>query len=81
MQFQGIFGVVTELEGKVEMLYLGKGKLLGKAGCSISASQEVYASVYRKKGVWYYSSDADVVITLDGKSKIFAAGYHAKVSM
>ncbi len=80
-QFQGIFGVVTELDGKVEMLYLGKGKLLEKAGCSISSSQEVYASVYKENGVWYYSSDADVVITLDGKSKAFTAGYHVKVNI
>lgn len=76
MSFEGIFGFVTEVSGKPEMLYLGNGKLLRKGSFAIEAADNVYAAIYQQQGEWYYSATGKVTVTLGKKKLTLDAGYH-----
>jgi len=77
--FQGAFAVISEKNENVEMLYLGKGKTLKRGNYAVETSEDAYVSIYKENDTWFYSSNADVIITLNGESKTFVAGYHIKI--
>ena len=79
--FRGAFGVITERDGEVEMLYLGKGNILKKGNFSIEASGEAYVSVYKQHNEWYYSSDMEAILSIGEKSLVLEPGYNKKLVM
>lgn len=74
--FEGIFGFVTEVADKPEMLYLGNGKLLRKGSFAIEAADNVYAAIYQQQGEWYYSATGKVTVTLGKKKLTLDSGCH-----
>ena len=54
--FSGAFGLISESGGKIQSMYLGKGRLLQKGNYSLEAAQNVYATIYQVDGNWFYSA-------------------------
>lgn len=77
--FEGTFGLVSEVSGKPEMLYLGNGKVLRKGSLAIEAANHVYAALYRQKGKWYYSATGKVTITFGKEKLTVGEGYHLPI--
>lgn len=77
--FNGTFGIISENSRGIQSLYLGKGSLLEKGKYGIKSDKPVYASLTNKNGVWYYSSNSEINITIGGKSTKVAAGYDQPV--
>lgn len=78
-ELRGALGVITERNGEIEMLYLGKGHYLKRGDYSIEGTDGTYASIYKKDNEWYYSSDKEIIINLGGKSITAKPGYQKKI--
>ncbi len=78
VEFQGIFGIASEKNNRLEYLYLGKGKLLKKGNYQIEAvGKDVTAELRMVGGNYYYSSDKPLRIGLKkGAMKAYPAGYN-----
>lgn len=79
ISFCGNFSFIREKEGQIEMLYLGNGSLLKKGNNKIEAMDNAYVSIYKKNGIWYYSSDSEVNAVLEGKKISLPIGYDQKI--
>lgn len=79
ISFEGTFGLVSEVSGKPEMLYLGNGKVLRKGSFGIETGNNVYAAIYQQKGEWYYSATGKVTITFGKEKFILGEGYHVPI--
>lgn len=81
ISFSGNFGMIREKYGQIEMLYLGNGSFIKKDAYSIEATANyVYASLYKKDGIWHYSSDSEIKVILEGKELSLPMGYNQKIS-
>lgn len=76
MSFSGTFGLISESGGKIQSMYLGKGRLLQKGNYSLEAEQNVYATIYRVGGDWFYSATGPVKIKIGKTEKILDEGYN-----
>ncbi len=72
IRFEGSFGVITEMPEGVTQLYMVNGRKIEKGNCTIESSEPVSASIYRKDGRWFFSSDGNVTIKI-GK-KVYSVG-------
>jgi len=79
-EFCGTFSVITENDGEVEMLYLGKGNFLKRGNYSIETLDEAYVSIYKQEKEWYYSSDKETIINFEGRSVRLKPGYQKKIA-
>lgn len=71
-RFSGAFSHITQCAGEMESLYLGKGTLLRMGNYELESLDDVpvYMAIYKKGGIWYYSSTGKGRITIEGKSKL-----------
>lgn len=74
--FCGTFGLISEQEGKVQFIYLGKGKFIKKGNYSIKADRDVYASIYLVNGEWFYSATGPVTLQIGKIIKTLDEGYN-----
>ncbi|MDW7691186.1 hypothetical protein R9C00_19460 [Flammeovirgaceae bacterium SG7u.111] len=76
VEFQGTFGIISEVAGKLDYLYLGSGKVLKKGKVSIEAVEgDVAAELRNVDGKYFYSANKPVTITTEkGKAKTYPAG-------
>ena len=74
--FSGAFGLISESGGKIQSMYLGKGRLLQKGNYSLEAAQNVYATIYQVDGNWFYSATGPVKIKIGKTEKILDEGYN-----
>ncbi|WP_372796138.1 hypothetical protein [Pontiella sp.] len=80
MIFAGNYGVIAVGEQGVESFYLPRGRALIKDGMGIDGRGEVVSAALEKKnGVWYYSADHEVLISVDGQKVELPAAKHSKV--
>ena len=73
--FKGIYGVISETTAGVHYLYLGKGEYIRKGNVSLASERPISASLVKKEGRWYYSSDGEAVVTIDGYTIKVTPGY------
>lgn len=73
--FKGIYAVVSENTVGVHYLYLGKGETIRKGNISLVAENPVSACLVRKEGRWYYSSDGEAMVTIEGHTVKLVPGY------
>lgn len=74
--FSGTFGLISESGGKLQSMYLGKGRLLQRGNYSLEAEQNVYVTIYRVDGNWFYSATGPVKIKIGKTEKILDEGYN-----
>ena len=79
--FSGNLGIVREKQGKVEMFYLGHGKVIRKGNYSIEAPEKAYASIFRIDGKWFYSSDTEIKVIIAGKEQMLSVGYNQEIKI
>jgi len=64
MNFEGAFGVVGEVKGTTEYLFLGRGKKIAEHGFSITATTALATAVLsRCRDRWCFTSDEPVTVT------------------
>lgn len=79
--FCGTLGLISEQEGKVQSMYLGKGRLIKRGNYSIKAEREVYATIYQKNGEWFYSATGPVNIKIGKMHKTLNEGYDKRLNI
>ena len=62
--FRGCFGLVRLRDGAPDLLYIGKGRSVSWGELSVTADTDVYASLFRRDGKWYYSATGPVHIRI-----------------
>ncbi|SHG40872.1 hypothetical protein [Dysgonomonas macrotermitis] len=81
ISFKGIFGIVSVNKKGFEALYLGKGYTISYGKYIIeSLSGDASAELRADNGIYYYSSDKPVKITINNKVQEMPAGYNVKLS-
>jgi len=74
MNFEGAFGVVGEVKGTTEYLFLGRGKKIAEHGFSITATTGRATAVLSKcRDRWCFTSDEPVTVTfprIHGKTSL-----------
>lgn len=80
IRVNGTFAQITEQNGKLISMYLGKGTSLKKGTVSIAAedSQHVYAAIYKEGGQWYYSATGRIKVSNDKKTQILEKAENKK---
>lgn len=79
MSLNGVFGMVSEVGGKVQMLYLANGRKLQMKDYVLEADENVYAAIYQVDGEWFYSATGVVKAKIGKKSVVLSAGYNKKL--
>ena len=74
--FCGTFGLISESGGKIQSLYLGKGRLIQKGNYSLRSDRDVYATIYRMNGEWFYSATAPIRVKIGKIERILDEGYN-----
>ncbi len=80
MIFLGNYGIISVGKQGIESFYLGRGRALIKDGMGIDGQGEVVrASLEKVDDKWFYSSDQEIVVSMDGKKVILPAAQHREV--
>lgn len=81
--FKGGVGIVSEIKGELEYLYIGNGKLLQKGNIKIEAVDCNVSAELRKDGDdYYYSSNKPLYIQLgNNKAKQYPEGNNIKINL
>jgi hypothetical protein len=63
--FEGSFGVISEMNGNLNYLFIGNGSKISKGGYSISAiDKNAAAALHKENGSWYFMATKPVTLTL-----------------
>ena len=74
--FSGTYGVISELNGHLNYLFLASGKKIASQGyCITGKTSKVSAALSHDNGIWFYTSNKPVSITMptelfDGNTSI-----------
>ena len=80
VEFAGLFGIVSENPKGMSYLYLGKGTKLSTDRMEIDGLGKAVNAYLEKDGQsYYYSSDSEIKITLDGIEKTVPASRRSKL--
>ena len=79
VSFCGSLGVIREKEGKLQLMYLGCGRSLKKGNFVLESDRDVYAAIYMRHGVWYYSATGPVRVKMGKETKDLDEGYNQKL--
>ncbi|GGZ13616.1 hypothetical protein GCM10007049_01780 [Echinicola pacifica] len=81
--FEGIFGIASLKNGRLEYLYLGKGKKIRFDGYQIESLEGPMSAELRyKEGKYSYSSDQPIKISLPKQGeKEYPAGYNIQITI
>ena len=78
--FIGTYGVVSENAEGIQSFYLGNGRALIKDGMGIDGrGQLVSASLEKIGDRYFYSSDKEVILSMNGKKQTVPAAHRAEV--
>ena len=79
VSFCGSLGVIREKEGKLQLMYLGCGRSIKKGNFVLESDRDVYAAIYMRHGVWYYSATGPVRVKMGKETKDLDEGYNQKL--
>lgn len=79
ISFCGNLGLVREVEGKIQLMYLGCGHSLKKESFALESDSDVYAAIYVQNGEWYYSSTGPIRVKIGKETKELKEGYNKKL--
>jgi hypothetical protein len=81
ISFKGIFGIISVNKKGFEALYLGRGSSICYGKYKIeSLGGNVSAELRIDNGIYYYSSDSPIKITINNKMREMPAGYNVKLN-
>ena len=60
-------------------MYLGCGRSLKKGNFVLESDRDVYAAIYMRHGVWYYSATGPVRVKMGKETKDLDEGYNQKI--
>ncbi len=75
VNFQGTFGLITDVSGQITQLYMVDARKIKKGQYAIEADIPVSASVFLKDGKWVYSSTGKAKIKLGKKVYTVGSGF------